>query len=55
MRFPIFLLAAALSCLPFNARADVPQRIVRARYQHQDVGTPTLGDVIDRWVARSAL
>jgi predicted GTPase len=34
---------------------DVPQRIVRARYQHQDVGSPTLGEVIDRWVARSAL
>ena len=28
MRFPILMLAAALSCLSFNARADGPRRIV---------------------------
>jgi predicted GTPase len=33
---------------------SVPQRIVRARYRHQDVGSPTLSDVIDRWVTRAA-
>jgi predicted GTPase len=28
----------------------VPQRIVRARYHHEDVGLPTLSDLVDRWL-----